>query len=105
LPLPVGLELVVGDEEGDVIVWSDGAVQQSHTSLLWGSTRFAAIAWYTGADYIFPRVFTTLVAWDDMVDGELVSFLAAILADIVVAVENLKAGQLSLGVRALDYIA
>ena len=49
-------------------------------------------------------MFTTLVAWNDMVDGELVSFLAAILAGIVIAAEDLKAGQLSLQARALNYI-
>jgi hypothetical protein len=49
-------------------------------------------------------VLTALITRDDMVDGELVSFLATILAGIVVAVENLKAGQLSLRARALDYI-
>jgi len=39
-----------------------------------------------------------------MVQGKLVRFLAAVLAGMVVTIENLQAGQLPLGSRALNHM-
>jgi len=48
---------------------------------------------------------TTPVSRDDMVQGKLPGFLTAILADVLVAVENLKASQLSISSeRALNQV-
>ena len=60
-----------------------------------------AVAGDAGANHIFPGVLTTPVAWNDVVQGKLPSFLTAILAGVVVAIENLKASQSSLRPRAL----
>ncbi len=46
---------------------------------------------YTGANHIFPDVFSATVSWGNMVQGELPSFLTTILADISVTIENLEA--------------
>lgn len=50
------------------------------------------IAGYAGANHILPDVLTTPVSGNDMVQGKLMSLPATILAGILVAVENLKAG-------------
>ena len=63
-----------------------------------------AVTRYTGTDDILPGMHSTLVARDDMVNGKLVSILAAVLAGIVVATEHLEPGQLSLGAGTLDYM-
>ena len=62
------------------------------------------IAGYAGTNHIFPDVFTTSVSRDDMVQGKLMGLLATILAGILVTVENLKAGQPSLGAGTLNHI-
>jgi len=54
------------------------------------------ITGYAGAYYVFPGVFAPLVAWNNMVYGKLPGLFAAILTGKLVAVKNLKAGQLSL---------
>jgi len=54
------------------------------------STRFTAIAWYAGADHIFPGVLASPVARDDVVYGELSSLFSAVLAGILVAFKNLN---------------
>lgn len=56
----------------------------------------------TGADHIFPGVLAAAVSWDNVVQGKLSAFSAAILAGVVVTVENAKAGQLSLLSGALN---
>ncbi len=63
-----------------------------------------AITGDTGANHIFPCVLTVPVAWNDMIQGKMSGFLTAILAGKVVAIENLKAGQLPLLPWALNHI-
>ena len=72
-------------------------IEQLHVSLCGRSARLTSITGYAGADHIFPEVFTTPIAGNDVVQGKLAALLAAVLAGKVVAVENLKAGQLALG--------
>jgi len=68
-----------------------------------GSPRFAPIAGYTGADHIIPGMPSTTEAWQDMVKGKLSGLFAAILTDIAVTIEYLKAGQLSFTVGTLNH--
>ncbi len=49
----------------------------------------------TGTDHIFPGVLAASVSRNDMVQGKLSSLLVAILAGILVAVEDLETSQLS----------
>ena len=49
-------------------------------------------------------MFAPPIAGDDMVQGKLMRFLAAVLAGMVVTVENLQAGQLPLKSRALNHM-
>ena len=57
---------------------------------------------HAGADHIFPDLFAAPVAGDNMVQGQLLRFLPTILTGEVVAVEDLKASQLSLCPGAFD---
>ena len=63
-----------------------------------------SIAGYAGADHILPVMLATSVSRDDMVQGKLAGLLAAILAGVAVAVENLKASQLSLAAGTFNQV-
>ena len=60
--------------------------------LRWCFTCLAPVAGDAGADHILPDMLATPVAGDDMVKGKLMGLLATVLAGILVAVEDLKAG-------------
>jgi hypothetical protein len=57
----------------------------------------------TGADDILPGVLAAVVAGDNVVQGKLSAFFATVLADILVTVKNLKAGEPSLWSRTLNH--
>ena len=63
-----------------------------------------AIAGYASASHIFPRVLASKMSWDNMVQGKLPDLLTAILAGILVAVENLKASQLPFRPGTLNHM-
>ena len=104
LPLVSGLLVVVGDIESDLATWGVGRTEQFHSCLLRGSTGLASIAGYASTNHISPRVLAIEVSRDNVVQGNLPDFLTAILAGILVAVENLKASQLSLWPGALNHV-
>lgn len=68
-----------------------GVMSQFHSGLGGSFTRFTAVTEYTGADHIFPDVFSSPVTGDNMVQGKLLRFLTAVLAGVLVAAENLEA--------------
>ena len=63
-----------------------------------------SIAGYAGANQIFPVMLAIAVSRDDMVQGKLTGLLAAILAGVAVAIENLKASQFSLAAGTLNQV-
>ena len=95
MPFTTNLRIVSRDVKKAVIAWSGRLANQSHPCLLRGSTCLTAITGYTGTNYIFPGMLSISVSRDDMVQGKLSSFSAAILAGVPVTSENLKSGQLS----------
>ena len=66
---------------------------QFHVGLFRSPAGFAAVARGAGADDILPGVLPAAVARDDMVEGELFSLFAAVLAGELVAVVNLGAAD------------
>ena len=57
-----------------------------------------------GGDDIFPILRATHVLWNDMVDGQFITLLTAILASIVIAPENLLTGQMYLRARTVHHV-
>ena len=55
-----------------------------HLGLIDGATTFAMIAVRTGSNQVGPDMFTTQVAWNDMINGERLNMLATVLAGVVV---------------------
>ena len=85
--------------------WWGRRLSKFHSSLLRSPAGLAPVTGDAATDYVFPGVLTTPVARNDMVQGKLPGFLTAILAGVLVAVENLKASQLSISSeRALNQI-
>src|SRR6476659_3679988 len=62
-----------------------GLDQQRHVSLLRGAARLAVVALTTGAYQVFPGMTAATVAWQNVVDCEVVARLLAVLAGIPVA--------------------
>ena len=85
-----------GNVKEVVTAWRASRVQYSHPGFFRCLSSLATITGGTGADHVFPGVLATAIPGDDMVQSELSSYLTTILAGILVAVEHLKAGQLSL---------
>jgi len=80
-------------------------VEQRHSRLCRSSPRFAPITRYTSTHYIFPAVLAPTPPRHHVVESQLLIFTTAILADILVTIENLQLGQLSLLPGPLNKIA
>ena len=81
-------EKMVGDIEA-VIPGSTRLVQQLHLGLLWGMSPFAPIAGDAGTDHIVPDMLPATPPGNDVVEGQLLRLMTAILARVVVPVEHL----------------
>ena len=88
-PLGVVAHIIGGDIETSG-PGHNRLAQQSHAGFGGCSASLMVIAGYTGTNYILPGMFTALVSGDDMVQGQVVGFLATILAHKPVPEENLK---------------
>ena len=60
-------------------------VAQLHTGAFWRTSTLAPVAGWAGSDEIMPGVSTSLMARNDVVDGEKMGFTAAILARIIIS--------------------
>src|SRR5438876_76678 len=69
---------------------------QSHVRFLWEPVAFACITFNTRANHIFPRRRSTSIARHDMIEVQLISLenMAAILASVLVALENVVTRKL-----------
>lgn len=69
---------------------------QSHVSFPRKPVAFAGITRNAGAHYVLPRGIAAAVARDDMIQIEIVPVenVSAVLAGILVALENVVAGEL-----------
>ena len=67
LPLVLGLEILIGDVEGELAGGWRGVVQQLHAGFFRRPPGLAPVAGYTGADHVLPGVLTTPVSGNDMV--------------------------------------
>jgi len=79
-------------------------MQQFHAGLLWCISSLTQIASFTSADYIFPAMFSTQSTWNNMVQGELLSLSATILASMLISIKYLNLIQLPLAARTLNHI-
>jgi len=60
------------------------------------------VAGRAGGDQIVPGVAASQVAWDDMINGQLGSFFAAVLAGVIVPPEDLLLAEFDRRARAFD---
>ena len=97
---------IVGDgADGDVDEWTPlrtlRLLDEVHAGLGRRAVGFARVARDTGADDVLPRGRPSTISRDDVVEVQLaaVETLAAILAHIVVALENVVARELHFLVR------
>jgi len=94
LQFTAGGRVVGGDVKRAPIVWLGRLADEFHAGLLGSSAGLTAVTGHTGTDHIFPGMLSAPVARDDVVEGKLACFPAAILAGIVVTPKYLKPAQL-----------
>ena len=78
--------------------------QEYHTRLLWRATALAVVAGPAGRDKVLPDVLAATVLGDDVIQGELSTSLAAVLASIAVAGKDFSAGEAWTRVGAADEV-
>jgi len=86
---------VVGDIEEGAAGGRGGNLYQLHVRLLGGPPGFMAVAFYTGADDVFPGVLPSPIARYHVVEGKVAALLSAVLAGVFIAVEDFIAGHLA----------
>lgn len=86
--LPAGV-FILAEADGDdgVTVGLFWFLDEVHASLFGRTTTFAAVAWNTAADEVFPTVAATESTGDDVVECEFAGdeLLAAVLAHVAIA--------------------
>src|SRR5450756_1495732 len=81
-----------------------GEPEQPHPAALQRLPPLAVVAGSAGADQVLPTVLAPFVARDHVVYGQLSGLRPAVLAGVVIAVEDLPPGQLSPGPWSLDQV-
>src|SRR5512146_2605894 len=82
----------------------EGLPQQMHVNFWQRVMAFASIAGRASCHQILPRVRTTGMTRNDVIDREACVFLAAILTAIIIAAKDLALAQLHMRARAVDEI-
>jgi hypothetical protein len=81
-----------------------GTVNKLHPRFLGAATGFVVVASLAGADHVVPIVLAAETARDNMIQGQLLCFLATVLAGVAVPNKYLSPCQPPLRLRALDQI-
>ena len=70
---------------------------EMQAGFLWRAVGFMRIALNTGANNVFPRGRAAAVTWDNVIEIEIlaIKYFTAILAGVLVALENIMAGELN----------
>jgi hypothetical protein len=81
-----------------------GALQQPHVGLSERAAALPVVAGRARAHQVFPMVLSPIVAWEDVIHGQVLCLLAAILAGVVISPEDLFLGELHPGARPPDQV-
>ena len=102
---PSGAALEVAEVDlGEGGFGSDGVGAEAHAGFVGRAAAFASVAGGAGGDEVFPGVAAAAGAGDDMVEGEIGSGRAAVLAGVAVACEDFAAGEAHDGARSADEV-
>ncbi len=83
---------MLGDFKGNVALRAAGHAKQGHVGFSGGAVAFLDIASQAGRHYVFPGITTSPRARQDMVDGQVVPAIAAILASVIIPVQDVAPG-------------
>jgi len=84
--------------------WRRWLTAELHTCYFGRAPCFALVTGLAGAHHVFPGMFASKVARDNVVYGELPGMLAAVLAGVVISKEYLASAQLALCAGAFDEV-
>jgi hypothetical protein len=104
LPLGPDIAVVPRNVEGLATLRANRLVEELHAGLFRRAAGLAAVAGDAGSNQVLPRVLSVLAARNDMVDRERDARFPAVLAGVMVAVEDFEAGKLGLRAGPLDLV-
>lgn len=81
-----------------------GAANEIHFRFLGAATCFAVVAGLAGADHVVPIMLAAEMTRDNMIQGQLLRFLATVLAGVAIPNQYLSPCQPPLWLRTLDQI-
>lgn len=90
---PLVAELYLAERNVRIAVgaWWRRRFVQFHISFIRGPAGFTTVTGGAGTDYIFPGMLTSPIAGNHMVEGKLSGLSTAVLAGMLVSVENFGA--------------
>jgi len=103
--LPLSVFFYVSAEE--VIACGAGLVrmlQQPHVGLPESSAALSTVAVWAGAHQVLPMMLSRIVAWDDVIHGQVLCLTTALLAGVVISPEDLFLSELHPRARPPDHI-
>src|SRR5437588_10272943 len=96
---------MLGYFEGDVAWRAPGRGQKRHGGLARGAVAFLDVALEAGGHYVFPGITAAARTRHDVVDGQVVPAIPAVLAGIAVSVQDIAPRQRDLLVGDLDVVS
>ncbi len=76
---------------------------QAHIRFIRRPTAFTVIADRTGSHHVGPDMSPAHVPWDNVVDGQIVRSLPAVLAGIIITAEHFPPGQFQMWPGPVDH--
>lgn len=71
--------------------------------LLKGASTFAMVAGWAGCHQVVPGMFSTLAAWNDVIDRQVEGGFSAVLAGVIIPAQDLTFIQLDADAGSLDH--
>ena len=84
------------------VVWTNRSAEKSHLCFMQSSVSFFVVTRDTRCYQIFPRIWTTLCSWDDMIHGEHGVSSPAILTTMSIAAQNILTREDNFFIRHSD---
>src|SRR5262249_49406217 len=92
---------VLRNLEGDMAWWAPRHCHEQHAGLFRGAVAFLDIALQAGCHHVIPVIDAAARAREDVVDSEVVPALPAILAGVIVTMQDVASRQADLFVGNL----
>lgn len=84
--------------------WRERIASKFHAGHFGGAPGLTLVTGLARAHQVLPGMFTPEKTWHDMIYGEILGLLSAVLADVTVSNENLASAQPPLHAWTFDHV-